>query len=634
MISTRSSKFDHDTFAEIIGHSADAILSVDTDNNIVLFNVAAEKLFGYSHKEIIGQPLEILLPRNIRPIHDDLVEEFETSGNKTRYMGERTSVTGLTKDERAVFLEISIQKHPKGSPFRYTAICRNISARLEIQRKVKENEEKFRALFDASNQFVIILDTQGTILDLNKTALNSLKDKADKYIGGNLGNCDFWLTDLDRSIIQKAILNIKTTNISHQMVSISNKFNVEIIFELTMKNLSRVTELSDFVILEGLDITERVRANRLLALSEDRLSRAQKIARIGNWEWKISSNELIWSDEVFNIFGIKKKDFGLNYDAFLDYVHPNDRAAVEEAMKQALNNDIPYVITHRIISPDGSEKVVREIGEILRIEDGSPLRMDGTVQDITDEWTKTHGLIEAKSKAEEENFAKSQFLATISHELRDHLNAIIGFSTLIKDQALGPIGQPAYQGYGEDIKNSGDHLLTLIDEILDVSKIDMGSIKAHNEYFDITKFIDECLKTITATSNEKNIDIKIDVSKNMRAIFLDESLCKQILTNLLTNSIKYTPNDGQIIIKAAINDQEIELSVTDTGIGMSEDEVKYILDPYDHVASANLRTSHGVGIGLTIVKNLTEAQGGRFSVTSEKDKGSTFTVHFPIIESD
>ena len=120
----------------------------------------------------------------------------------------------------------------------------------------------------------------------------------------------------------------------------------------------------------------------------------------------------------------------------------------------------------------------------------------------------------------------------------------------------------------------------------------------------------------------------------MRAIFLDESLCKQILTNLLTNSIKYTPNDGQIIIKAAINDQEIELSVTDTGIGMSEDEVKYILDPYDHVASANLRTSHGVGIGLTIVKNLTEAQGGRFSVTSEKDKGSTFTVHFPIIESD
>lgn len=630
MSSSEKTKFNDNSLSEIINLSADAILSIDKNKHIISFNLAAEKMFGYNQDEIIGQSLKILMPLSMRPLHDGFIENFEKSEQGSHYMGQQQTVRGLMKNGEELFLDISIQRHAKDSEIAYSAICRDISSRLQILNENKESAEKFRTLFNSSSQFVIIMDVEGIILDINETALKSLKDKASDYIGRNLSDCNFWLTESDRKIISQAIKSIKTDSISYHMASILGQFNRENIYSFTMKNLSRSKKTGDFVIVEGLDITDRVRANKLLAKSEDRLSRAQKIAEIGSWEWNIPSNKLTWSDEVYNIFGVSKKEFGASYDALLEFVHPVDREKFEEQMKQTLNHNHPFSITHRIICPDGREKVVHEIGEVLRISDGTPLKMTGTVQDITENWNKTHDLIADKKKAEQANFAKSQFLATMSHEIRNPLNVIIGYSSLISEEVKGPLGDVAYKGYAQDIKNSGDILLSLIDNILDVSKIDLESIEPHYDYFDFSKFIDHCFELELAKATDKQINIEKTIPKNMPDIYLDEDLCKQIFINLINNSIKHTGDGGMVSIVVNKEEEEVVISVIDTGIGMGKEEVKSIFDPFNHVASANLSKKYGVGIGLTIVKKLTELQGGRISVKSQKGEGTTFTIAFPI----
>jgi len=161
------------------------------------------------------------------------------------------------------------------------------------------------------------------------------------------------------------------------------------------------------------------------------------MARLGNFEWVMASNEIVWSDEVYNIFGASLDTFDPDYESYLERVHEDERDIVDRTIISALRNDPSCKLVHRIILPDGSEKIIEVIGEIFRMEDGAPIRMEGTIQDITVSWKREQELLLAKSKAEEANIAKAQFLSAISHELRTPLNAIIGFGSMIAKEQLG-----------------------------------------------------------------------------------------------------------------------------------------------------------------------------------------------------
>jgi signal transduction histidine kinase len=270
----------------------------------------------------------------------------------------------------------------------------------------------------------------------------------------------------------------------------------------------------------------------------------------------------------------------------------------------------------------------------------TPLLIDGVLKgrvlsfrDVTEKVEAEKALINSKIRAEEANRTKSEFLATMSHELRTPLNSIIGFSDVLFAQMFGPLNDKQLR-YLNNISISGHHLLNLINDILDISRIESGDISLFSEKVFI-KDIFEDVKNIAITfSISRKITIEFSAEPDDLKIVVDKIKFKQILHNLVNNALKFTPENGHVEVKAKKSEKAIEISVTDDGIGIPEDRQKIIFEPFKQVDSSLSRTYGGTGLGLTIVKKFIEMHGGEISVKSEIGKGSTFTILLPTKEND
>jgi len=238
-------------------------------------------------------------------------------------------------------------------------------------------------------------------------------------------------------------------------------------------------------------------------------------------------------------------------------------------------------------------------------------------------------LAAAKSKAEAESIEKSKFLANISHELRTPLNAIIGFSAIIKDEVSGPIGSPLYRDYINDIHTSGSHLLSLINDILDYSKASADKLQVESVDVDVTKTIKTCLRLVAPRAEEAKVELKEILPPNHIILKTDPKRMKQVFLNLLSNSIKFTPEGGNVTLSAQFDEDSLILQVSDTGIGIADKDISKAMSTFGQVDSTLSRKYEGTGLGLPLTKKLTELMGGKFRIDSELGLGTTVTLTFP-----
>lgn len=379
----------------------------------------------------------------------------------------------------------------------------------------------------------------------------------------------------------------------------------------------------------GRDRTVSVEHEAELLRREQQLTEAQALARMGHWRWDIGTADIEWSAELYNIFGVDRENFKPSLESISPYIHRRDLGRLYQAFQRAIIQQNDYDMDFRLTRADGEARVIRCEGRCEMDQEGEVVALYGIMQDITSQKEHEKALHEAKEQAEAAYASKSRFLANMSHELRTPLNAIIGFSDLMDKQILGPLGNERYLEYVQSIRESGMHLLDLITDILDMSKIEAGKYELTLQKTDISQVIRTTTQMMEARAQEGGLTLECNLPDQDVTIIADRRAVKQIMLNLLSNAVKFTGKGGHVRTVLEQDEKTVFIRVTDTGVGIPAHKIADVTKPFEQVSNAFTRSHEGSGLGLAITKDLTELHGGTLSIESRLGMGTSVTVRLP-----
>jgi len=372
-------------------------------------------------------------------------------------------------------------------------------------------------------------------------------------------------------------------------------------------------------------MTNQPDPQKRLAESEKRLRQAIRAARLGFWDYDILTDTLVWSQECMEQWDVSIER-GSKKDVY-ERVHPDDAPLMKEAFERAMMTGQRYQIEMRVIRTNGDVIWIESQGDCI-FESGRAVRVTGTSLDITQRKCTEAQLRLAKIAAEEANAAKTQFLANMSHEIRTPLGAIIGFLGLLKNKNLS---RTTFQNYLAVIERNSDQLLRLVDDILDLSKVEAGRMLIEKTDIDLPEFLSEIASLMNFRAKERGIEFKLIPKSALPAsILADSTRIRQILGNIVGNAIKFTDH-GSVSLEVEYENQDLSFTVTDTGLGLSPEQRERLFRPFSQADASTSRRFGGTGLGLILTKRLCETMGGHFTlVHSEVGVGSQFKASIRI----
>jgi PAS domain S-box-containing protein len=386
------------------------------------------------------------------------------------------------------------------------------------------------------------------------------------------------------------------------------------------------------------DITAQRRAEEALGVLHDRTDLVVDAADLGLWYCDLPFDNLVWNTQVKRHFGLPP-EASVNIDLFFELLHPEDRETTRLAIERSINEHLQYNIVYRTKGPDGIERYIRAIGKAFYRPDGTPYRFDGITIDITKQKhadVEREALLkqatEAREQAEAANRMKDQFLATLSHELRTPLNAILGWTQLLSvSQETGEIERDELAEALEVIERNAKVQAQLIEDLLDISRIISGKMQLHIEPIDVRGVVQAAIGTVEQAANAKEITITANVPENLQRIPGDQNRLQQIIWNLLSNAVKFTPRGGTIEVEVECSDDKYDIIIRDSGQGIEPEFLPYVFDRFRQADSTSTRKIGGLGLGLSIVRQLVEMHGGSVAVDSMgKGQGTIFIVSLPL----
>jgi signal transduction histidine kinase/DNA-binding response OmpR family regulator/HPt (histidine-containing phosphotransfer) domain-containing protein len=368
------------------------------------------------------------------------------------------------------------------------------------------------------------------------------------------------------------------------------------------------------------------RIEQLLRKRETHLADALQLARVGTWHLDITADKAVWSDEACRIVGFNSKNAAPDFEDLLARLDPKDRAVLTDLLRNPATKQFAQDL--QMTCADGATQFIQIRGDIIRDADLMPLEAAGTIQDISERKRVDHELARAKEDAEAANRAKSEFLANMSHEIRTPMNAILGFADMVLNKTQDKAGR---MECAQIIRRNALHLLELINEILDLSKIEAGQVTVECISCDLPALLSEIISLTRARAVEKGLAFGVTFQGAIpRLIQSDPTRLRQILVNLLGNALKFTES-GKIDLR--ITDEAdggpniaLRIDVIDSGIGMTPDQLGRLFRPFTQGDQSITRKFGGTGLGLTISRKLARLLGGDVTVTSQPRIGSAFTV--------
>ncbi len=357
----------------------------------------------------------------------------------------------------------------------------------------------------------------------------------------------------------------------------------------------------------GAALAEREKASNALALTASQLGEAQAIAHIGSWEWDIRRDLVSWSNELYRVFGVdRKRAEPLSYSTYLDLVHPDDRLLADQAVKDALEDGQPYALEHRIIRPDGQERLVASRGRVV-FRGKEPVKMVGTGQDVTEQ-----------NQVEK---LREDILSAVSHELRTPLTSVLGFALTLEKhrESLTP---ETIDETVSALARAARRLDRLLSDLLDVERLRRGALALVRERVDVDELVRRVVDECAPDGRELRVDCEPVVAE------VDSAKLERIVENLVVNAGKHTPNAGSIDIRVTHRGRDLLLVVEDDGPGVPDEFKEVVFETFNRGPSM-LATTPGAGIGLSLVAQFTAVHGGRSWVEDRDGGGASFHVLFP-----
>ncbi|WP_191600500.1 CHASE domain-containing protein [Marinomonas algicola] len=549
----------------------------------------------------------------------------------------------LTPPNLVVFLGIIFT-------FLVASLVGAISQTRQNRLLVIQEQAKLASIVESTLDGIIGVSLKGTIISWNKGAKELFGYKRDEVLGKKL--IDLIVTPLDKKdeldILKKvsegehishfdAVRQRKDgslVDVSIAVSPITNEYKKVIGSSVTCRDIS-VQKHNEQVILQVNDNLEHLVEERTsdLTAASNHLLMASEVAELGIWTWQIDTDKLTWNNQMYDIYGYAKHDVPdeLVYEHWTSRLHPEDRDSTEQCLIGAVNNECEYDPVFRIILPDGRIRHIQAGAYIERDSHGVAKKVTGINRNITSQVELEAWLRHAKEKSDEASKEKSNFLANMSHEIRTPMNAVLGMLNLIQRTEL----TRRQLDYAVKATSAATSLLSLLNDILDYSKLDAGKLELDVHAFELESVMQELATILSGNQSDKPVEVLFDLPVDMPSTLIGDQLrLQQILTNLTSNAFKFT-EAGHIILKVeelgrTDRTTTLHFSVTDTGIGIHPDQIDKIFNGFSQAEASIARRFGGSGLGLVISKTLIELMGGQLHVESEPGKGSvfSFTIKF------
>ena len=517
-------------------------------------------------------------------------------------------------------------------------LLRQLDAVRESQNRDEISSQRYQAAIDGSG---------GGVWEIDLTHNTA-------FLSGSLARL-FGMPEKDTQISLPQFLGLFETNDRDRLYNAIRRAHVAGAFdlELTLAQLPlfiscrgrpsvRGSDQAKIIVGMAIDITEMRGTQMRLQAAEARLFDALRGMNDSFVIWDQMDRLVLWNRKFEDFFGFEPGNLqpGMEYaiiEHYAEQVIEQQRTLEDGTGNEIQLRDgrwIRYLETHT--QDGGRVSIGTEVTAIRQREaelEANRDRLEDTVNVLRASQSRIVELAEnyeqEKIRAEQANQSKSEFLANMSHELRTPLNAINGFSDIMKKEMFGPLGDPRYKEYVSDILFSGQHLLSLINDILDMSKIEAGKMTLNLETLSMDRMIQQVIRIVRGRADENRLKLFYQPPETLQDIEADPRAVKQVLLNLATNAIKFTPEGGSVTIQVDPKATGLIVHVTDTGIGISEDNIARLAQPFEQVDSDHARQHEGTGLGLALSKSLVELHGGNFAITSTLGQGTTVTFTLP-----